>query len=212
MDCLLGITGNDFVLLAADTQAARSIVVMGSESQKFRHLNTSNALAFCGESGDTTAFADLIQANVKLHGIRGEGIEMGTEEIAHYVRKQLADSLRSRSPYQVNLLIGGIEPEVASGNLGIQQAQANKTHTPRLYWIDYLGAMTEVPFAAHGYASYFCLSTLDRHYRAGMNLEQAKQVLMLCLQELKTRFIVNLPSFALRIVRADGIREELISL
>ncbi|KAJ2963835.1 hypothetical protein NUW54_g14264 [Trametes sanguinea] len=34
--------------------------------------------------------------------------------------------------------------------------------TPHLYWIDYLGTMSEVPFAAHGYGAYFALSLLDR--------------------------------------------------
>ena len=36
------------------------------------------------------------------------------------------------------------------------------THNPHLYWIDYLGTMSEVPFAAHGYGAYFALSLLDR--------------------------------------------------
>lgn len=33
---------------------------------------------------------------------------------------------------------------------------------PSLYWIDYLGTIAEVPFAAHGYGSYFVLSLFDR--------------------------------------------------
>jgi 20S proteasome alpha/beta subunit len=55
--------------------------------------------------------------------------------------------LRSRKPYSVNLLLGGYD--IAD-------------HTPHLYWIDYLGTMANVPFAAHGYGSYFALSLLDR--------------------------------------------------
>jgi 20S proteasome subunit beta 4 len=55
--------------------------------------------------------------------------------------------LRSRSPYSVNLLLGGFD--VADS-------------TPHLYWIDYLGTQAAVPFAAHGYGSYFALSLLDR--------------------------------------------------
>lgn len=37
------------------------------------------------------------------------------------------------------------------------------TETPHLYWVDYLGTMTEVPFGAHGYGAYFGLSLLDRY-------------------------------------------------
>jgi 20S proteasome alpha/beta subunit len=47
----------------------------------------------------------------------------------------------------VNVLLGGYD---------------EATSTPHLYWIDYLGTMAEVPYAAHGYGAYFALSTLDR--------------------------------------------------
>jgi 20S proteasome subunit beta 4 len=59
----------------------------------------------------------------------------------------LAESLRSRSPYSVNLLIGGYD---------------TADESPHLYWVDYLGTMASVPFAAHGYGSYFALGLLDR--------------------------------------------------
>jgi 20S proteasome subunit beta 4 len=47
----------------------------------------------------------------------------------------------------VNLLLGGYD---------------TSTYAPHLYWMDYLGTLAEVPFAAHGYGSYFALSLLDR--------------------------------------------------
>jgi 20S proteasome subunit beta 4 len=40
--------------------------------------------------------------------------------------------------------------------------------TPKLYWMDYLGTQSDVPFAAHGYGSYFALSLLDRYVRASV--------------------------------------------
>lgn len=73
--------------------------------------------------------------------------ELRPASSASWIRRSLADSLRSRHPYSVNLLLGGYD--VA-------------TEEPKLYWIDYLGTMAEVPFAAHGYGSYFALSLLDR--------------------------------------------------
>lgn len=36
-----------------------------------------------------------------------------------------------------------------------------------LHYIDYLATMAKLPFAAHGYGSYFLLSILDRYYRPG---------------------------------------------
>jgi hypothetical protein len=39
-------------------------------------------------------------------------------------------------------------------------AGTSKKGVPSLFWIDHLSSMVELPFAAHGYASYFCMSTM----------------------------------------------------
>lgn len=65
--------------------------------------------------------------------------DLSPSGLAHFVRDQLASSLRSRRPYNVNLLMGGVDPI---------------TGKPHLYWLDYLAALADVPYAAHGYAQY----------------------------------------------------------
>jgi 20S proteasome subunit beta 4 len=95
MEALIGITGADYVLLAADRNAARSIVVMKSTEEKFRSLGSSVELAYCGEPGDATNFAEYVQGNVRLYALRNE-LQLGTSATAHYTRRLLADSLRSK--------------------------------------------------------------------------------------------------------------------
>jgi 20S proteasome alpha/beta subunit len=56
----------------------------------------------------------------------------------------------------VNLLIGGYD-----------KADKGDAGGPSLYYMDYLAAMVEVPFAIHGYGSFFALSIMDRFYRPG---------------------------------------------
>jgi 20S proteasome subunit beta 4 len=76
--------------------------------------------------------------------------DLSPSGLAHFVRGELASSLRSRKPYTVNLLMGGVDPI---------------TGKPSLYWMDYLASMAEVPYAAHGYAQYvftFLLLVLKR--------------------------------------------------
>ncbi|KAI7872598.1 nucleophile aminohydrolase [Spinellus fusiger] len=191
MECLFGITGKDFCLVAADTVAARSIVVMKGTEDKSRPLNPHTVMLYTGEPGDTVNFAEYIQRNIKLYGIRN-GIELSPKATANFTRRELADSLRSRHPYSVNMLIGGYDV---------------KTETPELFWIDYLGAMVSLPFAAQGYGAYFCTSLMDRYYRPGMDLEQVKELMRQCIQELKTRFIVNMPHFKVQLVNKEGISE-----
>lgn len=96
----------------------------------------------------------------------------------------------------MNLLIGG----------------CTQQDGPQLFWIDYLSALTKAPFAAHGYSAHFLLSLLDRHYRPGMDQVEVLALLKMCLRELKTRFIVNLPDFSVRIIRAGGVEEMVVSV
>lgn len=84
------------------------------------------------------------------------GFEPGVEATANYLRSELAQSLRSREPFQVNVLLGGYD-------------QIEKQ--AKLYWMDYLGTLQQVTKGAHGYAGYFVNSVLDQHYRSDMTLE-----------------------------------------
>jgi hypothetical protein len=86
-------------------------------------------------------FAEYIQANAQLYSMRNE-TDLSPSAVAHFVRGELASSLRSRKPYNVNLLLGGVDPI---------------THKPALYWMDYLASLAPVPYAAHGYAQYVSL-------------------------------------------------------
>lgn len=82
-----------------------------------------------------------------------------------------------------------------------------KTGKPELFWLDYLGAMTPLPYGAQGYGAYFCTSLMDRYHYPDMDVEEAKELLRKCLEELKTRFIVNLPKFTVKLVNKDGITD-----
>ncbi len=81
-------------------------------------------------------FAEYIQANVQLYTMRNEA-DMSPSAVAHFVRGELASSLRSNHPYHVSLLLGGLDAI---------------THKPSLYWLDHLASLVSVPYAAHGYA------------------------------------------------------------
>ncbi|CAG8556555.1 11539_t:CDS:2 [Acaulospora colombiana] len=164
---------------------------MKSTEDKSCELNKRITMLYSGEPGDTVYFAEYIQRNVKLYGIMN-GIELTPKAAATFTRRELAKSLRSRKPYHVNLLIAGYD---------------TTDSTPHLYWIDYLGSLVEIPFSAHGYGAYYCLSLLDRYHRPDITLDEAKVLIKKCIDELKTRFIINYPDFKIKITDKDGIRE-----
>ncbi|BGP55730.1 hypothetical protein JCM8202_005705 [Rhodotorula sphaerocarpa] len=190
MEVAFGITGKDYVLLASDTSAARSIVKMKGDEDKQKEVGKHLVIAYSGEPGDTVHFAEYIERNLRLYQIRNH-IPLRPPAAASWIRNQLATSLRSRKPYSVNLLLGGYDPTAA---------------VPSLYWIDYLGTLGTVPYAAHGYGAYFALSTMDRWHNPEGTLEDGLDLLRKCISELETRFIVNLGGWSIRVADKDGIR------
>jgi 20S proteasome alpha/beta subunit len=138
-EVLLGITGRDFTIIAASRAAMRGATILKTSDDKTLTLSPHTLLAYSGEAGDTTNFAEFISANIALYSMRNEGVELGPAAVASFIRGELARSLRSRKPYNVNLLLGGVDPI---------------SREPGLWWIDYLASSARVPYAAHGYAQY----------------------------------------------------------
>ena len=137
-------------------------------------------------------YADYIQANIQLYSMRND-TDLSPAATASFVRTELAKALRSRNPYNVNLLLGGYD------------TTADK---PCLYWIDYLASCAPVPYAAHGYAQYYCLSTLDKHHHPNITFEEGMKILRMCTDELKRRLPIDFKGMLVKVITKDGIRVE----
>jgi Proteasome subunit len=57
MECSFALTGKDYVIIAADTTAARSIVKMKIDEDKIKTLSPHLLMAYSGESGSSTFHA-----------------------------------------------------------------------------------------------------------------------------------------------------------
>jgi len=191
MEVQIALTGKDFVIIAADTNAARSIVRMKTDEDKIKELSPQLLMSYSGEPGDTIQFAEYIERNLRLHHIRYHH-PLRPQSAASWIRRSLAQSLRSRNPYAVNLLLGGYDVS---------------TNTPNLYWMDYLGTLAEVPFAAQGYGSYFVLSLFDRYHNPKAELHEALETLKRAIEEVQKRLIIGLPEWKIKVVDKDGVRE-----
>ncbi|KAJ3649945.1 hypothetical protein Zmor_021659 [Zophobas morio] len=190
MDCLIGIKFNDFAIVAADMTNAHSIIVMKTDENKLYKLSNKLAMAISGEQGDTIQFAEYIAKNVQLYKMRNN-YELSPKEASHFTRRILADNLRTRTPYHVNLLLAGYDNQDG----------------PQLYYMDYLASVASVDYAAHGYGGYFSLSIMDRHYLPTMTREQGYDLLKKCVKEVHKRLIVNLPNFKVQVVDKDGVHD-----
>jgi len=193
MEVLLGICGKDFVLVASSKAAIRGVTILKAEDDKTRLLNDHCLMVYSGEAGDTVQFAEFIQANVQLYGMRSNRTQaLSPAAVSSFVRTELASSLRSRKPYTVNILIAGYD---------------TVNDKPELYWLDYLAAKAKLPYAAHGYAQYYCLSILDKHHHPDIDLEQGRKILRMCVEELVRRLPVDFKGVNVKVITKTGIQD-----
>jgi len=192
MDCAIGIVGKDFVMLMTDMTVARSIVAYKHDEDKIQRLDRTKLLATSGDHASRTSFAEYIEKNMNLMRLKTD-LEMSNEACAHFIRREIARALRSRGAIQCNSLLGGVD-----------------SNGPALYFLDYMGSLQKLDFAAHGYCSNFNLSILDKQFRKNLSREEALAIMRACVNQLSNRFLINLPKFLVKTVSADGEVEEII--
>lgn len=190
MDTCLGVTFNDFVILAADKTENFSILRMTEDSNKIYPLASNLAMAMMGEPGDTDQFSRFVQCNFELEKFRDDGWEVSLTRAFHWITWQLAQDIRSNSPYSVFPLLGGYDVQEKRG---------------RLFWIDYLGTGAEVSYGAHGYGEGFAIGFLDRYHKPNMSRELAIGLVKGALDAIQTRLIVGQNKFHMVIIDKDGV-------
>ncbi|KAJ1770818.1 Proteasome subunit beta type-2 [Coemansia sp. RSA 1813] len=190
MDTQFAITGRDFAISVTDTGVSRSIVKMKHNKDKTWQLTPYTMMTVTGADGDIDPFSEYIQGNVKLYSVRNAQ-DLTPKEVANFVRGELADALRSRGAYKVNVLVSGYDKTTGEASL---------------YWIDYLAALTRVPFGSHGYPSYIIYSVFDREYKEDITLEEGLGIVKKCINAVQTRFMADMPNFTVKVVDAQGTR------
>ena len=189
MDCVFGVQGKDYILLAGDrASVSNSIIKLQDTDHKIFKLANNQLIATVGESYDKKNFAKLIKANMELYYFQN-GQRLTTDEAASFIRKELAEGIRS-SPHQCNCLVAGFDSD-----------------GPKLYWLDYLGSYAKLLKAAHGYGAYFLYGLMDNFYRKDLNLAQGEDIIKKCINELKTRFSINMVDFDVFKITKDGIED-----
>lgn len=189
MEAVFGIRFKDFLLVAADTHAMFSIMFIKHDCDKIYKLSDNLLMGTSGDSGDSVQFAEFIAKNIQLFRLRS-GFDMSPKNAATYVQRNLADYLRSRTPYQTNIILGGWNKD---------------TNTPEMYWIDYLATLCELPYGVHGHPQMFTLGLLDRYYRPDMSEEEGVDLLKKCVKEINMRFAGSLQHFTVKKLDANGI-------
>lgn len=188
MDFFMGIKGKDFVLVCTDTSAVQSIISIKQDEDKIVKIDDHKVFCVSGEAGDRVHFSEYIIANVKLYALRNS-TELSTKAVANYTRGELATALR-KSPYQCNLLIAGYDEKTG----------------PSLYWLDYLATLQKVNTGGTGYGSFFVLSLLDRLWHPDVTEDEALEMMLKGIEEIKRRLVVAPPKYIIKVVDKNGVR------
>lgn len=192
MDTVLGVSFNEFVILASDRTENFGILRMTEDGTKIYPLTTHIAMAIMGESGDTDQFSRFVQCNFELEKFRDDGWEVSLNRAFHWITWELAQDVRSNHPYGVFPLLGGYDLNEKRG---------------RLYWIDYLGTGAEVTYGAHGYGESFAIGFLDRYHKADMPRDKAIELVKGALDAIQTRVVVGQNRFQMVVVDKDGVHD-----
>lgn len=186
----MGIKGKDFVVLCADMTNARSILAYKHDENKIAQLDTCQLLACAGDNSSRVAFTEYIEKHLALMKLRS-GRPLSNIGASNFIRTQLAEALRSRGgAYQVSSLFASVDDKGAD-----------------LYYMDYLGTLMNVPFAAHGYGATFVTSQMDAQDIENMDVKQVIGLVHQCCDQLALRYLINLPKYCIKILTKDGVEE-----
>lgn len=197
-DTAIAFRCNGFVLVAAAGLNAFYYIKITEEEDKITQINSHQMVACIGENGPRVNFTEYIKCNIALNQVRQHGRRSSCLATANFMRGQLASALRSREgASQVNCLFAGYDVPAS--------ADDDSEGGAHLYYMDYLGTMQEVPFAAHGYGAPFVTAMLDRFWRPNLTQQEGLELMQKCMDEVKKRVIISNSHFFVKAVTVEGV-------
>lgn len=194
MDSIIGVKYDGGVLIAADSNNARSILVYQHNLDKIAQIAPNAIIGLSGPNADLVSYSEYIEKNLTLYHLMNPEHSLSTKSVASFCRNEMAKALR-KGPFQVNTLLGGWDKTDSTDEKG----------EGSLYYLDYTGALQKLDYGIQGYASNFALSVLDREWKEGLTKAQALEIVDHCIGVLDTRFLISQPTFCVKSVSKDGV-------
>ncbi|CAO4361551.1 unnamed protein product [Caenorhabditis nigoni] len=193
MHFLVGISTENYVILAADKATfAYGAILADSENDKEYRLGKKLTMMCIGEEGDVAQFGDWTKRNLQLYSVRN-GYEVSPASAHHFVRRSIAEGLRSQDHYTVDVLIGGYDDKEEKAFLGS---------------VDYLAnGLAQQPYLFRGFCGRFCYAIMDHEYKKDMSEAEGLALMNKCIGEAKRRFVANIPGYKVVIIDKNGYRK-----
>ena len=189
---LIGLRTDNFVIMAADTNSfMHGALKMSKDHIKEYKLGERLYMVCCGELGDVDSFATWAKANTDLYA-RRNGYDLRPAAAHHWLRKSMAENLRSEDMWRVNCIIGGYDSHERSTFMSMIDHYA--TNIPSQKYL----------FA--GFPGRFCYAIMDSHYKPDMTEAEGLTLVKRCIDEVKKRVIIDLTGFRAIVINEQGSR------
>ncbi|WP_440059982.1 proteasome subunit beta [Thermogladius sp. 4427co] len=153
----VGLIAGDYVVLAADKRATGGPTVYHKRVRKILKITDYAAMTISGLVADAQFLVDEARYIARMYEIE-YGRKIKIFSLANYMSLILSAYLRY-APFIVQLLVGGVDEE-----------------GPSLYYLDLYGSISREKYASTGSGSPVALGVLEREYRDGLSLEEAKKI------------------------------------
>ena len=244
---LIGYRTDRFVILVSDKVAFQFgalkvsdglLLRVGTIVIAFRNLDASKEyqlgdnmyMTVMGEAGDADNFGDWAKRNIYLYKLR-HNYELRPQAAHHWLRKSIADNLRTEDFWRVNLLIGGFDKVENRAYLGACDYLGNAIgHQVCLQFFNvffrlrpFAFAFAELSFPRlwrpflirdHGLAlrqrqveARERRSVLKRAAHLDATVEEAMAIIKKCIAETNRRFIAHLPAFSVLVIDEQGAHQ-----
>lgn len=177
MDTIIAIKGRDFVLIASDSSVSRGIVKIKDEEDKFYEINNVS-FVYNGLQSDGFRLCNVAKEKLQFENYESN-LKITPKTVSSVIQSMIYESLRESQTDSSCIICNSEE----------------------IYVIDKYGAKYTDNFACNGVGASFIYGVMDKHYQNGMSYDETLNLLRKCIFVLKSRFLVNVDTFNVRIVK-----------
>lgn len=163
---VIGVKYSGGVLVAADTLASYGSQARYKDVCRLKKGGNYSLLGASGELSDFQYLGDLLDELDTEDFLNEDGYSMGPKEYSSYIGRVMYNRRSKFNPLYMQLV----------------QAGKRKGEEPYLSFVDHQGTAYEDDFMATGFGSYLAMPLLRNEWRADMNYDEARALVVKCLQ------------------------------
>jgi len=152
---IVGVKFKDGVILGADTRATAGTIIADKNCEKIHYLAPNIWCAGAGTAADTDFTTSLISSNLALHALstgRTSRVITAVTQLKQYL-------FRYQGHIGAYLIVAGVDPTGA-----------------HLFSVHAHGSTDKLPYMTLGSGSLAAMGVLECEYRAGLDKEEAKDL------------------------------------